>query len=354
MARPRQSRSRLNGGKKPPRAQQKRAAPANASGHELAQPPGDRFASGYDVILANGDIDHRLFAGIVREISTKKKNNVVLCLVTYGGVANDAYRIGRALQISYDDFAIFIPSFCKSAGTLVACAANSIIMAPFGELGPLDVQILKKDELFDRRSGLITTYALAELKKISFEIFEHFMLNIKRRGQTISFKMASEIAAKVTSDIMENVYEQVNVDAIGEDTRNLLVASEYCKRLNKKFQNTTDLGIHKLVHGYLSHDFVIDFEDAAEIFKRVEIMSSTLSNLMQHYPREMMVPSSDGPIVKMLTDQNATVTVDGEPDAESDHGSEGAENVQTIEDAHPTEDAQTADDRPESDEPPEG
>ena len=152
----------------------------------------DRFAVGADIILANGPVDERLFSGIMKASTEEKEvrnNTVVLCLVTYGGLAADAYRIGRWLHQRYDDVVVFVPSLCKSAGTLIACAANSIVMTPFGELGPLDVQILKRDELFERRSGLIKNYALEELEQISFRLFEYFMLNIKQ-GSTIKLKLS--------------------------------------------------------------------------------------------------------------------------------------------------------------------
>ena len=50
-------------------------------------------------------------------ISSKK---AVLILVTYGGLANVAYRVARYLQTVYDeDVVAFIPVQCKSAGTLL-------------------------------------------------------------------------------------------------------------------------------------------------------------------------------------------------------------------------------------------
>jgi hypothetical protein len=264
----------------------------------------DRFASGHDILLVNGTVDERLFSGIIRELSSQadsENQSLLLVLVTYGGVANDAYRIGRALQYRYNDISVFVPSFCKSAGTLIACSANVLLMAPFAELGPLDVQLLKRDELFERRSGLITGYALDELKEHTFELFEHFMLGIKSRGGSISFKMASEIAAKITSDIMDNVYSHINVESIGEDARNLRVASEYCTRLDKKFGNLQSDGINKLVHGYVSHDFVIDFEEAGSLFRRVEQPTRSVVELFQKNAREMTVPRTNDCLVKLLT-----------------------------------------------------
>jgi hypothetical protein len=58
----------------------------------------DRFATGYDFLLINHDIDGDLFTDVLQCVTEKKKNDkVVLLLVTYGGSANVAYRVGRLL-----------------------------------------------------------------------------------------------------------------------------------------------------------------------------------------------------------------------------------------------------------------
>lgn len=265
------------------------------------KPLPDRFATGHDFLVASGAVDERLFGAIVREVTSKKtEDKIVLFLTTYGGLANAAYRIGSFLPSIYDEVTLVATSLCKSAGTLVACAAKSLVVFPFGELGPLDVQLLKRDELFERRSGLITNYALKELQQHTFNLFEHFMLSIKARGDSISFKMASEIAAKIASDIMEDVYAHINVDAIGEDARNLAVASEYCTRLNKRYGNLKEGSITRLVHGYPSHDFVIDYQEALTLFQRVERSTDTLFKILAAYGTDLISPRSPS-VVQMVT-----------------------------------------------------
>ena len=80
----------------------------------------------------------------------KRRTNVLLVLATYGGDASVAYRIGRAFQKLYKteerthanegpEFTIFIPTLCKSAGTILATAATKIVMSNLAELGPIDV-----------------------------------------------------------------------------------------------------------------------------------------------------------------------------------------------------------------------
>lgn len=264
----------------------------------------DRYSSNWDFLLAQGPVDSDLFfsfADVVYKAADPKKSKCVVLLTTNGGDANYAYRIGKLLQSRYQDLSICVPAHCKSAGTLIACAANSIIMLPFSELGPLDVQILKRDEIFERRSGLITTYAFRELKEKSFELFEYFMLNIKGRAPSISFKMASEIAGRVTADIMSNVYADINIESLGEDSRNLSVASQYSERLNRKFNNLLPTGIDDLVHRYVSHDFVIDADEAKALFRRVEKPTDTVMQILTANASEIWSSDSDSHVVKFLT-----------------------------------------------------
>lgn len=189
-------------------------------------------------------------------------------------------------------------------------------MSPFGELGPLDVQLYRKDDIFEIRSGLVTNFALEELKAQSFHLFEHFMLGIKRRGRSISFKLAADIASKASADIMANVYRSIDIDDIGDDMMNLRVATEYCERLNRRFGNLKRGSSTKLVHSYPSHDFVIDRDEASTLFERVEVPDATLISLLSSNQREMMLASDAGVTVKMLApNMNKNMTEGASDDA---------------------------------------
>jgi hypothetical protein len=220
---------------------------------------------------------------------------------------------------------------CKSAGTLMATGANQIVMGPFGEIGPLDVQLLQRDEISGSRSGLTTRSALDDLKRHSFEIFQHFMLNIVTSSKgAISFKTAADVSTKVSSEVMSTIYSQVNPDALGQDFRDLEVATKYCERLNRRFANLRAGAIKRLVHDYPSHDFVIDAEEAREIFVRLLFPPRSLFDLMKARAQDMLaIRSTKAPLVEMLT-------LDGEP---------AAKNV-----AQDTQDTGGADDPNHSDE----
>ncbi|CAN5841646.1 hypothetical protein BH23ACT11_BH23ACT11_23940 [soil metagenome] len=92
-----------------------------------------------DVLLFNGDFYAQTAADemvIDACMSTPRRDNVLLILVTNGGDANIAYRVARCLQRSYRDFYVLVPGWCKSAGTLVAIGADEIVMGEHGQLGP--------------------------------------------------------------------------------------------------------------------------------------------------------------------------------------------------------------------------
>jgi len=50
---------------------------------------------------------------------------------------------------------LYVFGYCKSAGTLVAVAADQIVMSEFGQFGPLDVQLSDKNEIFGQTAALM-------------------------------------------------------------------------------------------------------------------------------------------------------------------------------------------------------
>ena len=136
-----------------------------------------------DVLLLNGPMTRPLDFEIIELCASRtRRTNVILVLVTEGGDADPAYRIARCLQEHYDRFSLFVSGYCKSAGTLVALGAHEIVIADCGELGPLDVQMSKEDELGATRSGLTVLSALSALQVKAYDAFEYFLLETKRRG----------------------------------------------------------------------------------------------------------------------------------------------------------------------------
>jgi hypothetical protein len=77
----------------------------------------------------------------------------------------------------------------------------------WGELGPLDVQIPRKDELLGSASGLTPLHALSTLRQESFSCFEHYFLSILNKGQgQISTVRAAEISTNLTVALLGKIW----------------------------------------------------------------------------------------------------------------------------------------------------
>jgi ClpP class serine protease len=64
-----------------------------------------------------------------------------LVLHTPGGLVLASVQIARAIQHRPGKVTVFVPHYAMSGGTLVALAADAIVMAPHAVLGPVDPQI---------------------------------------------------------------------------------------------------------------------------------------------------------------------------------------------------------------------
>ena len=127
-------------------------------------------AADSDVLLLNGPMARPLDVRVIDLCALRRRRpHVLLVLVTEGGDADPAYRIARCLQDHYDRFSVFVSGYCKNAGTLGALGAHELVIADCGELGPLDVQMSKEDELGATRSGLTVLSALSTLQMKAFE-----------------------------------------------------------------------------------------------------------------------------------------------------------------------------------------
>ena len=94
-----------------------------------------------------------------------------LILETPGGQGETAEDIVRLLRSKYDDIAVIVPGCAKSAGTIIAMAANDILMEPVSSLGPIDAQLSWHGKLFSADA------LLEGMKKIKKEVEDTGSLN---------------------------------------------------------------------------------------------------------------------------------------------------------------------------------
>lgn len=227
--------------------------------------------------------DDERVLGVCRKRRRKRKN-VLLVLSTPGGSADAAYRVARCLQRAYKTksdnleergtFYLYVHDICKSAGTLLALGATTLIMSQRAELGPIDVQLLNEEEVGERRSGLAPRQAMETLSTEAGKTFFRMFRLMRVGGLQLPTKLAAETAATMAIGIMEPIYAQLDPIRMGEIERFVSIAQEYGERL--RTSNVRKETIEKLLSGYPSHEFVIDREEAGELFERVEIPTDEL------------------------------------------------------------------------------
>jgi hypothetical protein len=273
----------LNGG------QEKRiklSSPSNDIATQAAKVESDFHA---DVLLYFGPIVRNWDDYIIDICAAKnKKKNVLLILTTLGGDAHAAYRIARGLHQNYHrnradgtkegEVIIYVPSCCTSAGTLITLAADRLILSSHSELGPLDVQIRKPDEVGERTSGLTPIQALSYLDGETKKFFKSQFEGLRfTKSLAFSTKMAADIAAQLASGLLSKLYDQIDPLRLAEYDRTNRIAAQYGERI--KTSNVKVHTIKRLLEDYPSHEFCIDSNEAKELFAKVEEPTPELESL---------------------------------------------------------------------------
>ena len=115
-----------------------------------------------------GYVDILPFSDQLANLTRKKLD---LILETPGGSGEVAEDLVRQLRNKYDDIAVIVPGWAKSAGTLIAMAADEILMGPTSALGPIDAQLFWQGKRFSADA------LLEGLNKIKEEVTATSVLN---------------------------------------------------------------------------------------------------------------------------------------------------------------------------------
>lgn len=221
-----------------------------------------------DYLVISHSVDRSLHHKLSRLLAAKQKHEkVTVFLTTFGGDPNGGYRAARCLRHHYKHVRLAVPSYCKSAGTLIAIAANELAIGDLGELGPLDIQVRKGSELSEQSSGLDIMQALQAVTSHTQDAFHKLMIGT--RGYGLSTKLCAEFAAAVSAGIAAPLISQIDPIRLGEMQRATRVAYEYGERLNAYAGNLRPGALQRLVGQYPAHGFVIDRKEANELFVNV-------------------------------------------------------------------------------------
>ncbi|WP_053004208.1 SDH family Clp fold serine proteinase [Flavobacterium sp. ABG] len=271
-----------------------------------------------DYYLLSATIDDSTadqFVNMLRDNIDKRKN-CVLILTTYGGDPDAGYRIVRAIHRSYDNVIFNVFGSCKSTGTLMALGADEIVMSDFSEFGPLDIQLMRDDEL-SNTSGLNIVQSLMSLNEQLFRSFEENFLGLKRKSKnSITTRTAAEICSKLSVGLISPISAQIDPVKLGEIQRAIKIAEKYGTRLLRG--HNRDI-ISKLIVGYPSHGFVIDYDEAKDLFCNVRWLDDDekiIETLLFHVIRNEANPDV---ILQLFVELEDQITDKNEPTLENEN-----------------------------------
>jgi hypothetical protein len=129
------------------------------------------FAADLNKGNAPNSIDYGDLLPINDQIENLRGTKLDLILESPGGSGEVAEDIIRLLRDRYNEIAVIVPGYAKSAATIMAMAADEILMGPASSLGPIDAQMGWQGKVF-------SAHALLEgFRKIKEEVEKTGQLN---------------------------------------------------------------------------------------------------------------------------------------------------------------------------------
>lgn len=194
-----------------------------------------------DVLVYTGDLGPlppNIFTKLVEELKNDliKREKLYVILTTRGGSAETVERYVNILRHHYSEINFVVPDYAYSAGTIFCMSGDNIFMDYSSVLGPIDPQVLNKDNKYiaalgyldkvnefisKAASGTLTNAELIWLKEIdlgelrSFEQARDLTIDLLRKWLvTFKFKNWNQHhdGSPVTNDQKEQRAEEIARD----------------------------------------------------------------------------------------------------------------------------------------------
>jgi hypothetical protein len=219
---------------------------------------------------------------------------IALLLESPGGFAPDAFNIARILCRHAGGYTAVIPSYAKSAATLLSLGAEKIIMGTDAEFGPLDAQ-LWDHEREEKTSALDEIQALERLHTAALEQLDETMMTMMAGTQKRTEVMLP-IACRFVSDMMKPLLEKIDTVHYAKQSRILKVAEDYAIRLLLPHHGPKAAGdiADRLVNSYPEHGFVIDRKEMSDLMGVSLAPPESVKDAVQRLDESLW---SDAPLV---------------------------------------------------------
>ena len=182
---------------------------------------------------------------------TPRDMPIDLVLHTPGGLVLAAMQIARAVESHPSKVTVYVPVYAMSGGTLIALAADEIMMGEFSVLGPIDPQI--------------AGFPAASIAKVP---------KIKPIEQVFDLTL-------VLADVSEKALDQVKRGAV--------------ELLTPQMEEGAARALaEKLAGGHWTHDYALTAEEARSLGLPVKVaMPNEILDLMKLYPQPVQQSGVD-------------------------------------------------------------
>jgi len=183
---------------------------------------------------------------ILRAIRMADKSTpIVMILHTPGGVALAATQIALALNSHPSKKTVIVPHYAMSGGTLIALAADEIIMDPHGVLGPVDPQFAEGNTVYPAVSVL----RVMETKKTD-DIDDRTIIladEAKKALAQIEATVRRLLGGRYPSQVVETVVEEF---VRGKYTHDNPITAEDAKRIGLAVKTEVPPEVYQLMQLY--------------------------------------------------------------------------------------------------------
>jgi hypothetical protein len=201
---------------------------------------------------------------------SQPEETINVILDSTGGPLDTAFRTALYLSRYAAHLNIYVPRRAKSASTLIAVAGHSIVMSPFGELGPLDTQIRDPRNPTDYISALDCYQSVDYVREFGFSTLSQALKQLAAvtQGKLLLTDSLNAAAQFAIGSITPMLSQTRSLD-FGAWGRSLKMGERYAQILISRAAEL-ELGkaekiANRLVYGYTHHFFPIDLAEAGDI-----------------------------------------------------------------------------------------
>lgn len=142
----------------------------------------------------NQEINHSDPDDIAEIIQAVPKKSCDILIQTPGGSVDACEKIISVLRKKFDDYRVIVPSWAKSAGTVIALSSAKIVLGINSELGPIDphfkvnnmpvpCQIIAQDPALPQHYRTMADLAAQRMKQMATDILDRGMMHGKDKAE---------------------------------------------------------------------------------------------------------------------------------------------------------------------------